>query len=365
MEKIQKFKDAISGRSFDENTARSLCALSAIPSFSHLLPTLSAASSDVLQAVLDGSEPHKHIPTEWVSTDKHPCDPERACLLKIMLIKALRPEYTVHALEEYVTTVFSHSFDWRDYYRPDLKNIVDTDTTATHPVMLCSELGQDASGKVDALAATVNKTLLQVAMGSAEGFVEADRNIAQALKTGVWVLLRNVHLCIDWLNLLEKRISAFTPHPEFRLFLTCEIHPNIPTALLRMSDVIVYEASTGIKANILRFYNSIPTARIDRAPAERCRLYSLLCWLNAVVQERRRYCPLGWTKRYEFSEADAMCAIDVIDEWLDGVSGSGAGEGRFRPHVDPAKIPWAALRTLLCQSLYGGRVDVPFDQVQE
>ena len=44
------------------------------------------------------------------------------------------------------------------------------------------------------------------------------------------------------------------------------------------------EASTGIKANIQRFYNSIPSARVDRAPAERSRLYGLLAWFNAVVQ---------------------------------------------------------------------------------
>jgi hypothetical protein len=43
---------------------------------------------------------------------------------------------------------------------------------------------------------------------------------------------------------------------------------------------------------------SIPSSRIDKAPAERSRLYGLLAWLNAIIQERLRYAPLGWTKRY-------------------------------------------------------------------
>ena len=64
---------------------------------------------------------------------------------------------------------------------------------------------------------------LQVAMGSAEGFVEADRILAQALKSGAWVLLRNVHLCPEWLGLLEKRLHGLSPHNDFRLFLTCDI----------------------------------------------------------------------------------------------------------------------------------------------
>ena len=45
----------------------------------------------------------------------------------------------------------------------------------------------------------------------------------------------------------------------------------------------------GIKANIQRFYNSVPAARIDKQPAERVRMYGLLAWFNAVIQERLRY----------------------------------------------------------------------------
>jgi dynein heavy chain 1 len=80
-----------------------------------------------------------------------------------------------------------------------------------------------------------------------------------------------------------------------------------------------------------------------------------LAWFNAVVQERLRYTPLGWTKRYEFNESDANCALDVIDQWVDDVAGP-------RAHINPEELPWHALRTLLSQSLYGGRIDHLFDQ---
>jgi dynein heavy chain 1 len=152
-------------------------------------------------------------------------------------------------------------------------------------------------------------------MGSVEGYSEADRAIAQASKSGHWVLLRNVHLCPEWLSKLEKRLQLIASHSHahdnFRLFLTCEISPALPAGLLRMSDVLFIEASTGVKASMMRFYSSIAPERAERAPSERNRLYSLLAWLNAVVQERLRYVPLGWTKRYEFSEADFFCALVI------------------------------------------------------
>lgn len=94
---------------------------------------------------------------------------------------------------------------------------------------------------------------------------------------------------------------------------------------------------------------------MDKGPSERSRLYFLLAWFHAVVLERVRYAPIGWTKKYEFSEADQQVAMGVIDVWVDRVAKS-------RAHVAPSEIPWDALRTILGQSTYGGRIDNPFDQ---
>ena len=57
---------------------------------------------------------------------------------------------------------------------------------------------------------------------------------------------------------------------------------------------------------------------------------------------------------YEFNESDQRCAIDCIDEWLDTM-------GKDRTNVDPEKIPWDALRTLIGQSVFGGKIDNEFD----
>jgi dynein heavy chain 1 len=94
---------------------------------------------------------------------------------------------------------------------------------------------------------------------------------------------------------------------------------------------------------------------MNKTPNERSRLYFLLAWFHAVIQERLRYVPLGWSKHYEFTEADLKCALDTIDIWIDLIA-----MGRTNLPID--KIPWEALRTLLSQCIYGGRIDNPFDQ---
>jgi len=87
---------------------------------------------------------------------------------------------------------------------------------------------------------------------------------------------------------------------------------------------------------------------------ERARLHFLVSWFTAVVQERLRYTPIGWSKVYEFNESDQRCAIDCIDEWIDSM-------GKDRANIDPEKIPWDALRTLIGQSVFGGKIDNEFD----
>lgn len=168
-------------------------------------------------------------------------------------------------------------------------------------------------------------------------------------------MLKNVHLAPGWLMQLEKKLHSLQPHACFRLFLTMEINPKVPVNLLRAGRIFVFEPPPGVKANMLRTFSSIPVSRICKSPNERARLYFLLAWFHAIIQERLRYAPLGWSKKYEFGESDLRSACDTVDTWLDDTA-------KGRQNISPDKIPWSALKTLMAQSIYGGRVDNEFDQ---
>ncbi|XP_055327511.1 dynein heavy chain, cytoplasmic-like [Paramacrobiotus metropolitanus] len=282
-------------------------------------------------------------------------DPAFAALLKVLLTQAVRPDLVRLHLMEYVDRVFGPKMLHPEKEVLDLATIVNDQVKAQTPIMLCSKPGYDASWLVDDLAADLTKQMSSIALGSAEGFEQADKAVVAASKAGRWVLLKNVHLAPSWLVSLEKRLHSLQHHPAFRLFLTAEMHPALPVTLLRSSRVLVFEPSTGIKANLQRTLNSIPVNRMTKEPVERARLYFLLTWLNGVIQERLRYVPLGWSKAYEFTEADLRMACDVLDTWLDR-----AAQGRTNITAD--KIPWEAIATLLSQCVYGGKIDNDFDQ---
>ena len=256
-----------------------------------------------------------------------------------------------------IDNAFGGDFPWQGRGLNDLHAVVENDISCTIPLLLCSAPGHDVSGRVESMARDHDKELASVAMGSAEGFDTAEKMVASASKRGSWVLLKNCHLCTEWLgNTLVKKLHSLGAgtHKDFRLFLTSEINPKLPTGLLRLSDIIVAEAPTGVKASISRFFSRISSDRFDSAIKNR--IYLLLAWTHAVIQERLRYIPTGWSEAYEFTEADAIHAIDAIDALIEDAAGG-------RGNVDLVKIPWDAIRATLCRDVFGGRVTKASDQV--
>lgn len=266
-------------------------------------------------------------------------------LTELLLIKLLRIDRLVPAINRFVGTVFGPSFlDVAE----DIARIVHG-VTASSPIALCSSPGFDASYKIDQLVERTQAKCTNVAMGSNESVASADAAIARAATSGSWVLIKNVHLAPDWLQNVVKRIDSLKPEADFRLFLSMETSSKIPSSLLRASRVLMYEQPAGIRANMRDTISSLPDD-ITQQPVEKTRVQFLLSYMHAVVQERLRYAPrLGWKGFWEFNDADYECSAFIIQWWMDSVA-------RGRANVAPKTIPWEMLRLLVAE-MYGGKVD--------
>ncbi|ELK01220.1 Cytoplasmic dynein 1 heavy chain 1, partial [Pteropus alecto] len=367
--------------------AEAVVRLSCLPAFKDLIAKVQA--DEQFSIWLDSSSPEQTVPYLW--SEDTPATPIGQAIHRLLLIQAFRPDRLLAMAHMFVSTNLGESFMSIMEQPLDLTHIVDTEVKPNTPVLMCSVPGYDASGHVEDLAAEQNTQITSIAIGSAEGFNQADKAINTAVKSGRWVMLKNVHLAPGWLVQLEKKLHSLQPHACFRLFLTMEINPKVPVNLLRAGRIFVFEPPPGVKANMLRTFSSIPVSRICKSPNERARLYFLLAWFHAVIQERLRYAPLGWSKKYEFGESDLRSACDTVDTWLDDTAKasvgrawsemegkhseprwwrivcsahthSRGGRGQGRQNISPDKIPWSALKTLMAQSIYGGRVDNEFDQ---
>ncbi|XP_037905377.1 dynein heavy chain, cytoplasmic isoform X4 [Hermetia illucens] len=322
-----------------------------LPIFKKLIEKVK--SMPEIGAWLQQGSPEQNVPQLW--DESKALTPIVQSVHRLLLIQAFRPDRVIAAAQLVVSTILGEDFMSTAEAELDFAHCVDKQLNCNTPALLCSVPGFDASSRVDDLAAELNKQVSSIAIGSAEGFSQADRAINMACKSGRWVLLKNVHLAPQWLVQLEKKLHSLQPHSGFRLFLTMEISPRVPVNLLRAGRIFVFEPPPGIRANLLRTFSTVPAGRMMKVPSERARLYFLLAWFHAIIQERLRYVPLGWAKKYEFNESDLRVACDTLDTWIDATA-------MGRTNLPPEKVPWDALVTLLSQSIYGGKIDNDFDQ---
>lgn len=303
-------------------------------------------------AFLTSNSPETAVPNFW-SQEEDAGDDLADQVRKMLVVKCLRPDRIVQAMASFTSGIFGQDVLGDSGY--DLGKIVHEEVDASTPIALCSVPGYDASYRVDHLVKLVSARCTPVAMGSQEGFALADHAITSAARTGNWVLLKNVHLAPSWLSQLEKKMHGLNPNRNFRLFLTCETSPSIPVNFLRASRILMNEPPPGIRASMLDSLKSIAPGRLQRGPAETPRLYFLLAFFHATLTERLRYTPLGWSKPFEFNDSDAEAALDIIEGWVAQVA-------KGRANVDPQQLPWDAIRSLLKQSIYGGKIDNAPDQ---
>lgn len=316
-------------------------ALSAVSQVAALKGRIADVEDAEMDTFLTTEAAELHIP----GTSTEDGNPNNKALMDLLLVKMLRVDRLIPATERFIGTIFGAEFlDVTE----DLARIA-KDTVASSPIALCSSPGFDASYKVDQLVDRSKVPCKSVAMGSNEGVASADAALAAAAANGSWVLIKNVHLAVDWLQNLVKRIDSLRPNPEFRLFLSMETSPKIPSSLLRASRVLMYEQPAGIRANMRDTLSSLPDQAVQQ-PVEKARVHFLLSYLHAVVQERLRYAPrLGWKGFWEFNDADYDCSAFVIQWWTDSVA-------RGRSNIAPKSVPWEMLRALT-GLMYGGKVD--------
>merc|ERR1719482_2558863 len=118
----------------------------------------------------------------------------------------------------------------------------------------------------------------------------------------------------------------------------------------------MFERPSGIRASLERtFANVITEERCSKPPLQRGRLQFGLAVLHAVVVERTVYAPVGWSKPYEFGDADLMTAMEILDTWVDSITSLG--------NMKVAEIPWVAMGNSIYNVAYGGRVDNVYDSM--
>lgn len=291
------------------------------------------------------------LPLDWAGLDRTPFQ-------KMLVVRSLRPDRVATALLDFIRVVLPDGNAYADCDSAlSSVAILDSclaDSSPTVPIYFILSPGANVMGDLDSLASkygfTPGETYHNVSMGQGQDVV-AMRNLEMAHRQGHWVVLNNVHLMPRWLIELEKKLDEFAlegSNKKFRLFLSSDAANSIPIGLLNRCIKITNEPPAGLKANIKRAFASLNKESFEDYDSKMKSILFGLCHFHAIMLERKQFGPMGFNMMYPFSVGDLRDSAVVLQNYMEN---SGGG-----------KIPWADLRYIFGEIMYGGHIVNDFDR---
>ena len=267
---------------------------------------------------------------------------------KLILVKAIRFDKLTNELSYYVENNLG-----KEYTEPPTFNLMKSyeDSTNKIPLLFVLSTGSDPKNDFQQLADSMGRKVEYVSLGKSMDKVAISKIDDTKVKGG-WILLQNCHLAISFMPKLEDEIEKLQNNPtldaNFRLWLTSMSSNKFSINVLKSSIKITMEPPKGLKLNLQRQYDNIPEEELEACTKKDLfkSFFFGLCFFHAIVQDRRKFGPIGWNVKYDFTNEDLKVSRMQLKNFLEEYD----------------EVPYKVLNYLVAEINYGGRVTDDKDQ---
>ncbi|KAK2585046.1 hypothetical protein KPH14_008566 [Odynerus spinipes] len=264
---------------------------------------------------------------------------------KLMLLKCLKEESLIFGFTAYVSKHLGPKFIESPVASlqalfPDMSNKI--------PLIFVLTTGSDPFSAFQRFAIETGyfDRFDSISLGQGQGPI-AERLIKRGTIDGKWVFLQNCHLASSWMINLEKIVMDISEaseselHADFRLFLSSMPSKVFPVSVLQNAVKVTNEPPKGLRANIKRALMDLHDDFFEDNELNESwrRMIFGICFFHGIIQERKKFGPLGWNILYEFNDSDRECCLLNLQIFC-----------------EDGTIPWDALIYITAEITYGGRV---------
>ena len=323
-----------------DNAWLNLCQLSlSVPEFKEICDKM-ASSIDKWQAWFDHEDPEaKPIPDYEGKLNAYQ---------RLLVVRCVREDRTLVSSKGYVKEILGSKYL---QFKPlDIEHTWQESTNVT-PVIFLLSPGSNPNAAIELLGKRNKIRVDAVSMGQGQE-IKAAQLINAGVENGSWVLLQNTHLGLAYMRTIEQTLGEMdTIHDAFRLWITSEPHPLFPIGLLQMSIKITDEPPSGLKAGLRKSYAWLNQDWIEAVNRDEWRpMLFALCFMHSIIQERRKFGPLGFCIPYEFNMTDLEASSMYMKTHMTEVE------------LKKGHVSWQAVQYMTCEVQYGGRITDTLDR---
>lgn len=271
--------------------------------------------------------------------DKIPNSNKITDFQRLLIYQLFKPENLLPMIDRVSPGVLGINEDSFQNQNSRIKQLLSEKDEKHEPILIIAPGGTDPCNEIEQYSKSVKSKYREIYVGE-DQLDNLSSVLNEFAKNGGILCFQNVHLKVHIIEKNEIALKSTNLHEDFRVVYICENDESLVKLGTVKYRKLVLEPPKGIKFKIINLLDA--NQELFKNNTSSSKIFVSLFILHSIIVEYRNYIPQGWSKWYDFCDADIKAAVDFLKSIKSTTVNS---------------INWELVRGFVEKIVYGGRVD--------